>query len=76
MDIKSKSGPCYRLEFKKNTVKVTCLSAVGVCSFLKTEIYYAMNPLKLKEKETGFETVTYKCPFWKKKAVIKRVREC
>lgn len=76
-EIKSKRGISFRLEFddRKEQVKVTCLSAVGFCSFLKREIHAVMNPLNLKVVEEGFEDITYKCPSYKKKKVVEAVKE-
>lgn len=77
-EIKSKSGISYRLEFddKKKECRVTCLSATGACSFLKREIHYAMDCLKLKVVSEGYESITYKCPSYKYQRLIKRIQEC
>ena len=77
-EIKSKSGRVYRLEFndKKQELTVTCLSATGACSFLKNEIRYAMEPLSLVIVNIGLDNVTYKCPSYMNRQVIKRIQEC
>lgn len=76
-EIKSKRGICFRLEFdnRKSQVTVTCLSAVGFCSFLKQEIHAVMDPLKLKVVKEEFEKITYYCPSYKKKKVVEAVKE-
>ena len=77
-EIKSKSGLIYRLEFndKKRECKVTCLSVTCAFSFLKREIHYAMDCLKLKVVCEEYETITYKCPSYMKKKVIQRIQQC
>lgn len=76
MEVKSKSGILYCLDFndKENEVTIKCLSKVGASS-PKDLIFAAMYPLNLETVREGLDDITYKCPTNMNNKVRKSIRE-
>lgn len=73
INVESKDKTNYRIEFKWNSVVITCIGGQAVYAD-EEEIYSAMQSLNLKEKKYEARSFVYRCPFWKRKDVIKEIR--